>query len=168
MIAINTITTHLIHFRYSQYVFDDIRSQPVARMEREKNKLNESEDFANIDDLLDDQEEEKLEVEKTDITNPEDVKIESSISLDDNDDGIDNDRPENDLHISVPLVPKKEEGGPEDRDNVFASGLLDDLLSQKMEVAKRAIFPINLAMEGISDVSAPLVPSTLSDTLCLR
>ena len=114
-------------------------------MEEVEEKLNISEDFANIDDLLDDVEEDK---EAADDTKVEDVKMESSVSFDERDDGFDHDRLDTDL--SVAIVTKEGEGEGE---GVFSSGLLDNLLGQKMEVARREIFPANLAMEGISEVA---------------
>ena len=130
-------------------------------MDETEVKLDVSDDFANIDDLLDDMEEDiDPEAAVNDsVAEEEALKVESSISLDDCDDGFANDRPDNDLNVMA-LMPKQEDSdikehaaAATDLNNVFSSGLLDDLLGQKMEVAKRNIFPLNLAMEGISDVS---------------
>ena len=124
-------------------------------MDELEEKLNVSEDFANIDDLLDDKDADK-EVKK-DLAE-EIVKNESSVSFDERDDGFDHDCVDNDLsvHVGIPKMAKAEEEGTESSDeaNVFSSGLLDDLLGQKMEIAKREIFPTNLAMGGISEVKS--------------
>ena len=123
-------------------------------MDELEEKLNVSEDFANIDDLLDDKDADK-EVKK-DLAE-EVFKNESSVSFDDRDDGFDHDCGDNDMsvHVGIPKELKAEEGTESsDEANVFSSGLLDDLLGQKMEIAKREIFPTNLAMGGISEVKA--------------
>ena len=117
-------------------------------------KQNFSEDFANIDDLLDDKDADKV---KKDLEDEVDVKNESSVSFDERDDGFDHDCVDNDMsvHVGIPMVAKAEKGTENsDEANVFSSGLLDDLLGQKMEIAKREIFPTNLAMGGISEVKA--------------
>ena len=120
-------------------------------MDELEEKLNFSEDFANIDDLLDDKDADKV---KRDLSD-EVVKNESSVSFDERDDGFDHDCVDNDMSVHVGKVPKEEEGMENsDVANVFSSGLLDDLLGQKMEIAKREIFPTNLAMGGISEVKS--------------
>jgi len=58
-----------------------------------------AEDFANIDELLDDAEEDK---ETIDDAMVEDVKMESLVSLNERDDGFDND-------LSLVIIPKEEE-----------------------------------------------------------
>ena len=117
-------------------------------MDELEEKLNISEDFANIDDLLDDDKDADKELKKN--VAEEVVKNESSV-----DDDFDHDCVENDMsvHVGISKVPKTEDGSENpDQANVFSSGLLDDLLGQKMEIAKREIFPTNLAMGGISEV----------------
>ena len=123
-------------------------------MDELEEKLNVSEDFANIDDLLDDKDADK-EVKK-DLAE-EIVKNESSVSFDERDDGFDHDCVDNDMsvHVGISKVAKAEEGTESlDEANVFSSGLLDDLLGQKMEIAKSEIYPTNLAMGGISEVKS--------------
>ena len=120
-------------------------------MDELEEKLNFSEDFANIDDLLDDKEADNVKIDD------EVVKNESSVSFDERDDGFEHDCADNDMsvHVGISKVPKEEEGAEKsDAANVFSSGILDELLGQKMEIAKREIFPTNLAMAGISEVKA--------------
>ena len=109
-------------------------------------KLDLSEGFANIDDLLGEKD--------TDTKDTIEGGIKDEPSVHKGSDGFDQDCAD-DVHIDLPKVAKTEDGvGNSDQANVFSSGLLDDLLSQKMEIAKREIFPTNLAMGGISEVKA--------------
>ena len=112
-------------------------------------KLDLSEGFANIDDLLGEKD--------TDTKDTIEGEVKDEPFVHEGSDGLDQDCAD-DVHIDLPKVAKTEEGvgkvGSSDQANVFSSGLLDDLLSQKMEIAKREIFPTNLAMGGISEVKA--------------
>jgi len=113
--------------------------------------LNKSEDFANIDDLLgdnDDEDEKPKEI----------IKVEDFLPPE-GDDGFDNDCQQHGLTISVPHLRIKDEESEttanisKEKMSVFSSGLLDHLLMGKTELVGAAEIPTNLAKEGITDIN---------------
>eukprot|EP00090_Calanus_glacialis_P009738 TRINITY_DN18135_c0_g1_i1.p1 TRINITY_DN18135_c0_g1~~TRINITY_DN18135_c0_g1_i1.p1 ORF type:complete len:2159 (-),score=869.91 TRINITY_DN18135_c0_g1_i1:100-6576(-) len=112
--------------------------------------LNKSEDFANIDDLLGDNDED-------DDKAKDDIKVEEFVPQE-GEDGFDNDCQNHGLSISVPHLRVKDEddeasGVKKEKLSVFSSGLLDHILMGNTELVGAADIPTNLANEGITDVN---------------
>jgi len=114
--------------------------------------MNKSEDFANIDDLLDGDNDED------DDNTKEIIKVEEFIPQE-GEDGFDNDCQNHGLSISVPhlrIKNEEDEASPDikkEKQNIFSSGLLDSLLTGNTNLVGAAEIPDNLANEGITEVN---------------